>query len=818
MRTHKIPAYILIAFFAAQLPLAAQNIPVDQYTIRADNTRVESANLEVMLIDAKNRGDKTSLYLTARELVMLGNKIDEGNNRARFSDLANRNLDGLLKIAQKGEKGADLFNLIYGGVLPLVYFEASLTDGADYKKIADIYEKEYSLCLNYSKQCDFDKAGPAFMFVSAKDKKNTGVKAVADLLISSSFNEEERLKLLEYSIPVMAAAANGQVAVESFIRRLAADSKPVKNVQGGYFDFFALVNITDEAYSFVKNACNHQESFVKGVCGQFGGDAPFVQYKKPVMTQEVKNLVKEKDKNGAVYYTKMLASKASSPYMLAASLRLYAALYDTQKDWREAAAYLMNLDIPADNLIVAARDIALGQLALNSNSAAFKNYFAARLNNIYFTVTKDPQMDEALKASLMNDAGIYYAKLTGYSGASPLPVVSDGGYKAEIRFKNNEAYIKGFWGSIFNFEERPAESFTNLLMAGLAIKGIAKNGDKIFNAVKLLAKESGNIMHNMPSVIVRAKAQFKAAAYFLSKGNTPRLNYAYVNNNQARIVMPAVHNSRPVGDANAAVKIIGAKQPAAPKTVGAPAAKAPAQNNAQGVVNKFKAAANPAAQPQPAANPKQVKAMDEDLKRLGYGMLRKVFRMSPRAAVTKLYSWGARPTYYQKLELSGEVYKIKDLNAFRVTPADKASGLPNYPKTTSKYLYRGMSLNSDEVKNIMVNGLRKVDMPKNNLAIMSAMATPGTNIQGISLSPYAAESAKYSIVTAINDVRGIPTLVHVKGINKKNAAYNAHGYFTGKDIPAAQLVRTSVLLNVDGKFRWGQVALKDGGFLFMPYK
>lgn len=213
-----------------------------------------------------------------------------------------------------------------------------------------------------------------------------------------------------------------------------------------------------------------------------------------------------------------------------------------------------------------------------------------------------------------------------------------------------------------------------------------------------------------------------------------------------------------------------------------------------------------------------VKPMSEGWKNFRFWLGTKVFRMSPKKVLSGLYEKGALPRVYIPLTYTGETYKLTSLDPYRVEVKSPDS-YPAFPFTNVRaYAHRGMSLNEKELLNIMDNGLRKADMPDQNLAILAPQVTPGTKLQAISFSPYASVSARYA-TTSLDSNKGLPVMVDVTGIGPKTAHVNVHGMFTGLDIPPERIKRYNVLLNIGGKERWGELTrLEEGGFNFRPYK
>ena len=214
----------------------------------------------------------------------------------------------------------------------------------------------------------------------------------------------------------------------------------------------------------------------------------------------------------------------------------------------------------------------------------------------------------------------------------------------------------------------------------------------------------------------------------------------------------------------------------------------------------------------------EVKPMSEGWKNFRFWLGTKIFRLSPKSVLSGLYAKGASHRVYIPLSYTGETFNLKSLDPYRVELKSQGS-YPQFPFTNVKtYLHRGMSLSESEITNIMENGLRKVDMPDQNLAILSPQVTPGTKLQAISFSPYAMVSAQYA-TNGLGAEKGFPVIVDVTGLGKHNTLVNVHGMFTGKDVPPERIARVSALLNIGGVERWGQLFKNpDGGFTFKPYK
>lgn len=210
--------------------------------------------------------------------------------------------------------------------------------------------------------------------------------------------------------------------------------------------------------------------------------------------------------------------------------------------------------------------------------------------------------------------------------------------------------------------------------------------------------------------------------------------------------------------------------------------------------------------------------MSEGWKNFRFWLGTKIFRLSPKHVLSGLYSKGALPRVYIPLSYTGENFNLKSLDSYRVELKAQRE-YPPFPFTNVKtYLHRGMSLSESDITNIMENGLRKVDMPVQNLAILAPQVTPGTNLQALSFSPYAMVSAQYA-VNSLGSEKGFPVVVDVTGLGRHNTLVNVHDMFTSRDIPPERIARVSALLNIGGVERWGQLFIKpEGGFSFKPYK
>lgn len=212
------------------------------------------------------------------------------------------------------------------------------------------------------------------------------------------------------------------------------------------------------------------------------------------------------------------------------------------------------------------------------------------------------------------------------------------------------------------------------------------------------------------------------------------------------------------------------------------------------------------------------KPMSEGWKNFRFWLGTKIFRLSPKYVLNRLYSKGALPRVYIPLSHTGENFYLQSLDSYRVELKPQRE-YPPFPFTNVRaYLHRGMSLSESDITNIMENGLRKVDMPAQNLAILAPQVTPGTNLQALSFSPYAMVSAQYA-ANSLGSEKGFPVVVDVTGLGRHNTLVNVHGMFTSRDVPPERIARVSALLNIDGAERWGQLLRSpDGGFFFKPYK
>ncbi len=90
---------------------------------------------------------------------------------------------------------------------------------------------------------------------------------------------------------------------------------------------------------------------------------------------------------------------------------------------------------------------------------------------------------------------------------------------------------------------------------------------------------------------------------------------------------------------------------------------------------------------------------------------------------------------------------------------------------------------------------------------------------------FMTNSPQIALLYARADFEGLPVVVHISGFGQSprggqtDPGNSQHIAETARDIPAAQIMRVSALLYINGTPRWGQILpLPNGGFLFHPYK
>lgn len=263
---------------------------------------------------------------------------------------------------------------------------------------------------------------------------------------------------------------------------------------------------------------------------------------------------------------------------------------------------------------------------------------------------------------------------------------------------------------------------------------------------------------------------------------------------------------------------------AAPKA----GARVPAAASAAGNLTRQAASAStvavsrPAVVSAPSASPK---TMSEQAKRNYYAVMTKLARMNQRKALEKLYKHGAQPTYYPIPKLSEETFAVAKLEDVGPSGAD---GLPAYPFTSPRALYRGINVSSSDLQNILKNGLRSRDSgehhsdfqvfnyPSKELMEMFRESCP-ENTKSICLISDAERAGRY----ALRDVGAtdrVPVVIQVDRSVATTANPVGAGVIAAEDIPVTQIRRVSALLEIEGTAQWGDISMTpENGFIFRPY-
>ena len=437
-------------------------------------------------------------------------------------------------LTGKTKVNLSIYNKVYSAALPLLIFNAALKDRSYYSKVIGVYSARYNACIANLNRCDTDRAGYALMVLYSHNPAAVNAQKLASALENPNINEDAKINFMQYAAPVL-SAKGGKGYFKDIIAKLSKQSAG-NQVTEGYFDPFAPITAFDNSYRWIKESCTHKDGFIGGVCSAFkGGKKPFRQYKTYPVPATVKNLLSNKYANSkTIRIYNLFSYKVKQPSQLSASLRMYEEFYSSPADWYDSFRFLLNADLPSQGAVASHRDIALANLALKApagvkDAAALRAYLAARINNDYFGLDRDKDIDPSLKAELKNELGKTYAALTGYRGASPIKVISDEGFYSYIAFRGNEKEIEGFWGSLFNFKERPAEAVSNVFILGLITKGAVKNSGKIWTAVAGLFRNGAKIAASMPSLVRRARVQYKVLQYLAEKNSMSTARYAYRN-------------------------------------------------------------------------------------------------------------------------------------------------------------------------------------------------------------------------------------------------------------------------------------------------
>ncbi len=519
-----------------QVATEIMNYNRQQYTAAQDNTRIVKP-----LMTAKMEGDikfSVDLKFAADRIIKLNaTGLTTKAQRDEFNKTANNFITVFYNVAAgKAKTSPELHATIYSAVLPIIWFNAELTNKDFYYKISTLYRMQYNSCVGQLDKCDTDKTGSALLFLNSYNPDLVKLSKISSVMTDEKTDEEAKINFMQYAAPVL-ADRGGKVYFEEIINKLSAQSKPIAKVTSGYVDPFVFIKVFDNSYQWIKETCTHKDGFGGGVCAAFKSDKnPFRQYKTPQTPATVKAMYAEDMKNNknAKILLSYISSNAKQPAQLSAAVRMYAEFYSGQYEWKDAFKFLLTAHLPADPIVTCHKDIALSNLAIKSDlpaaeKSALRSYMAARINNDYFALGRDSEIDQELRASLKNELGKTYADLTGYRGPSPVKVLSDEGFYSDIAFKNNEQEIEGFWKSMFNFNDRPAEAVTNVFILGLITKGAAKNSDKIWAGIVNLFKGGTKLVVNMPSIVKRAQVQYKALKYLAGKNSMSTANYVYKN-------------------------------------------------------------------------------------------------------------------------------------------------------------------------------------------------------------------------------------------------------------------------------------------------
>lgn len=519
-----------------QVATEIMNYNRQQYTAVQDNTRIVKP-----LMSAKMASDmqfSMDLKFAADRIIKLYSKgLTTKEQREEFNKTANNYIVSFYNVAAgKAKTSPELHSTVYNAVLPIIWFNAELTNKDFYYKISTLYRTQYNSCVGQLDKCDADKTGSALLFLNSYNPDLVKLSKISSAMTDENTGEEAKINFMQYAAPVL-ADRGGKVYFEEIINKLSTQAKPITKVTSGYVDPFAFIKAFDNSYQWIKETCTHKDGFGGGVCAAFkSGKNPFRQYKTPKTPATVKGIYAEQMKNNKDTGKILLyiSSSAKQPAQLSAAVRMYGEFYSGQYDWRDAFKFLLTAHLPSDAMVTCHRDIALSQLALKSDLPAAEKtsvrfYMAARINNDYFALNNNTDIDQALRASLKNELGKTYAALIGYKGASPVKVISDEGFYSDIAFKDNEQEIEGFWKSMFNFQDRPAEAVTNVFILGIITKGAIKNSDKIWAGIVNLFKGSTKLVVNMPSIVKRAQVQYKALKYLAGKNSMGTANYVYKN-------------------------------------------------------------------------------------------------------------------------------------------------------------------------------------------------------------------------------------------------------------------------------------------------
>ncbi len=217
-------------------------------------------------------------------------------------------------------------------------------------------------------------------------------------------------------------------------------------------------------------------------------------------------------------------------------------------------------------------------------------------------------------------------------------------------------------------------------------------------------------------------------------------------------------------------------------------------------------------------------AMSESSKRLYYTLMTKA-GVSKRKALETLYKRGAVPSAYPMPRLSGEEIWLAQLPA---APISAYKQPPAYPFTNPKRVfYRGISVSSDGLRNILKNGLRAKDSGTHHSdfdiityqtkAILDLAQKDARDAKNICLIDDSRRAADYAI-RRLEDLRHVPIVIQVKKDIPHQLNPAGAGVLSAGDITPDKIVRVSALLTLNGRAVWGDVSMSpEGEFLFRPY-
>lgn len=148
---------------------------------------------------------------------------------------------------------------------------------------------------------------------------------------------------------------------------------------------------------------------------------------------------------------------------------------------------------------------------------------------------------------------------------------------------------------------------------------------------------------------------------------------------------------------------------------------------------------------------------------------------------------------------------------------------PVFPlESRSHEMYRGLALdrNGNELRNILHNGM---PVQTSHFSIWHGaydgkLYRDGTKALFATTDPLLAST--YAQMNRFREDGNLflPVVLHLKRVGEENANKVGRSVEIPHDIPASWIHKVSVLLNVDGQLRWGELKLDgEDGFLFFPY-